>query len=166
MNGQIIKTTRGSLRVKTCLDWGAQGEVYETDDPEHLLKVYKPCDVDDPDEIAARRQDFSRRYHTFAQLQFGTDSEVSCLPREYVPVDDIPAYLMRKANGLSMDTDWATLIDLPLRERYRIAYSLAKALSCLHSREVVHADIKPENFFFRHYRKYGFCSPHAYNFNG
>jgi serine/threonine protein kinase len=133
------------------LDWGAQGEVYNTSKPDYLLKVCKPEDVDTPDQIKAIKWDSVKRYRTFSQLRFAVDVEVACLPLEYIEVDydgPTPGYLMRRANGKVMDRNIKALLTLSLRDRYRIALSLAKALSFLHARQVVHADFKPDNFFY------------------
>lgn len=152
MNGQLLQsTTAGKLIVTSRLNFGAQGEVYNTTHPDFLLKVCKPEDVDTIDEIKAIKQDSIKRYRTFSLLKFGADKEVSCLPLEYMQVENqgpTPAYLMRRANGQEMQRNMKTLVGLNIRDRYRIARSLSNALGFLHSRGVVHADFKSDNFFF------------------
>jgi len=152
MNSQLLQSaTAGKLTVTNELGRGGQGVVYNTSHNDYVLKVCKPEVFDTPDELKAIKQDSTKRYRTFSQLKFGADKEVSCLPLEYMQVEDsgaTPAYLMRRANGQVMNRNMKTLAGLNLRDRYRIAKSLANALSLLHSRQVVHADFKPDNFFF------------------
>jgi len=152
MNGQTLQTTTvGKLTVASRLNFGAQGEVYNTNHSDFLLKVCKPEDVDDINEIKAIKQESIKRYRTFSQLKFEADKEVSCLPLEYIQVEDggaTPAYLMRRASGQEMQRSMKALVGLNLRDRYQIARSLAHSLGLLHSRGVVHADFKADNFFF------------------
>ena len=152
MNSQTLQTTTaGKLTITNRLNFGAQGEVYNTSHSDFLLKVCRPEDVDDIDEIKVIKQESIQRYQTFSQLKFKADREVSCLPLEYIQVEDggaTPAYLMRRANGQEMQRGMRTLVGLNLRDRYRIVRSLAHSLGLLHSRGVVHADFKADNFFF------------------
>lgn len=152
MIDQLVHTRLGgTLRVRRLRGRGAQGEVYDTSDAALLLKVCSPDQVDGPKELAQFRQDSRKRYQTFAELRFGADQEVSCLPLEYLDVEYdglTPAYLMRPADGRTMNRNLAAINDLPIRDRCRIGWSLGHAIGLLHTRGVVHADFKPDNFFF------------------
>ena len=152
MNGQILQTTTlGRITITNMLAGGAQGEVYHINNPDYLLKVWRPEDVGTPADIAAMKKDAIRRYNTFARLNFGADREVTCLPLEYLQVDydgPTPAYLMRRATGQEMQRNIRSLSTLRPRERLHTARSLANTVSFLHARQVVHADFKPGNFFY------------------
>lgn len=150
MKGRIIKTSLGTFMVTSDLNWGGQGMVYNTNDSQYLLKVCDPFDLT-LDESKKVKQDTIKRYRTFARLKFGNDQEMACLPLEYIEVDNngvTPAYIMRRAGGKELSQSMKTIKGLDVKERYRIARSLANTLSLLHSRQVVHADFKPDNFFF------------------
>ena len=154
MIGQLLSTSKaGFVEVTALLGSGAQGEVYETDHPEYLLKVCRPTWVDEIDEIRRIRRNSVKRYRTFSRLNFGADLEVAALPLEYVKVEydgPTPAFLMRRAQGHLMEGNIRNSISkLRLLDRYRIALSLTKAVSYLHSRDVVHADIRPRNFCYQ-----------------
>jgi serine/threonine protein kinase len=152
MNGQRLQTTTlGEIIVANRLKQGAQGEVWEiTQKPTHLLKVCKPEDSLLPNDLVAYKKDSTYRYTAFSKLKFGNDKEVSCLPLEYIEVNydgPTPAYLMQRGRGREMKLN-ADFYKLDILKRLQIAQSLASAMNHLHGRHVVHADFKPENFFY------------------
>jgi len=153
MIGRIIDTEiAGTISITALLRQGAQGQVYITSHPEFLLKVWHPRDAElwAPEKFSAEKADAAKRYSIFSSLGFEHDRESTCLPLEYRPVyspEPTPTYVMRRATGQEMGEDWKIIIQLDLLERMHIARSLANAISFLHSHQVVHGDIKPDNFF-------------------
>ena len=146
MIGQSVKTQiADSLSILLLEGKGGHGEVYQTTHPQYLIKVWSP--LSSPRTPAGLRET-EERYKTFSQLHFIYESELPCLPLEFVVVKDIPSYVMKRASGKEMGAAWESLMNLDLVARLLIAQSLAKGISILHSRDVVHADIKPDNFFF------------------
>lgn len=155
MLGQTVNTEiADSLTITSLLplgDKGGQGRVYQTDNAKYPVKVWDPDEPDprsEPDRYRAAWNEARRRYGTFARLHFVSESELTCLPLAFVEVNGRPAYLMERASGKEMAEEWSCLMKLDLTQRMRIAYSLANAISVLHSHYVVHADIKRDNFFF------------------
>lgn len=132
--------------IKNALYDGTNGRVYRTREPDLLIKVWKH-DPYSSEQYDTAREAASDRFRIFASLRFPEDG-LACLPSRYLEVDGQPAYLMAKARGYSMDSEWKQFQALPFGHRLRLARSLADGFRKLHSRRVVHADIKLDNFFF------------------
>lgn len=124
--------------------WRDYCQVYRTDNPNWLIKIWQGDDQ-------KRRNEIEKRYRTFCRQNFQEEGEsLGCLPQEYVTVCDYPAYVMRRSFGLEMgqDESWQKLFSLSLVRRLRIGLAIVKAITKLHSRRIVHADIRPSNLCF------------------
>ncbi len=135
----------GRLELTTLLpgsEKGGQGRGFETNVPPYLIKIWDP---DDPHDVATERVEAEWRYRTFAALDFGSEPPLRSLPLEYVAVGGDPAYVMELARGVDVGQSLPNLQLIDLASRMMIALGLAEGVSRLHSRRVVHADIKPDN---------------------
>lgn len=152
--GHKIRTSMlGLVTITEYLDRGGQGIVFKTDKKDYLFKVCDPDDVVTNDQTQIARNNARMRYSTFSRLRFDReDMALSCLPLEYVEIDydgNIPAYLMKFAKEFCMgSTMKSKLLGLSMRDRLCLSSALVKAFSHLHSRSVVHADIKPDNIYY------------------
>jgi hypothetical protein len=128
------------------LTQGGMGIILETDDPRVLVKQCEPALVtDDPGRRESLREKAERAYKAFCAVNKGREPELSSLPRENVIFRGNPAYLMQRAEGVSLqsllrENRIAASQHLPL------AQALARALSKLHSAQIVHADPHPDNY--------------------
>ena len=149
--GKINSRAFGIITIGEKLDSGGEGQVLLTGYPDLLLKVYDP-DLDPVTNTAQIQEGKQRKiiaYTTFSNLMFMKVPELECLPSEYIELPGgIPAYLMSRAKGKNLqDVLLGDLFKLSIQERLRISKGLAKALDYLHSSQVIHADIRPDNFF-------------------
>lgn len=144
MIGEVLETkTAGTLTLVAQLPSGIgnNSTIYETSQPQWLVKVW-----DAPAADGAAWLEAKKRYQTFAALRYW-GRELQCLPREYVLVQGMPAYLMRRGEGRVLQAAWHDVEQLGLPERLRIARSLAVGICLLHSSHVVLSDFKRDNFF-------------------
>jgi len=148
---QVTTSVFGSLTIKAILARGGEGIVYETNDPSALIKVYDPEIDPGTSQTTVERNVAQKRtaYATFVNLNFTGNRSLRCLPLEYVHLPNkTPSYAMARADGSLLTNIINTNIQKkPIKERIQIAHALTDAIAPLHSRAVVHADIKPENFF-------------------
>ncbi len=147
---QIPTKGFGTVAVRdlaVVLDEGGEGRILETDNQSLLLKILDPRD--DGGDLAALRTQKRKAYQTFANLRLGDMPELSCLPLEYVSVPSIePAYIMKRAQGVKLKAVKNSAADgTPLIDRLQMALALATAMQRLHSAQIVHADVKWDNYF-------------------
>jgi hypothetical protein len=157
--GHVFHTElAGQLRIVSVApggDKGGEGCIYATRNAtgnmEYYVKLWAHQDMDifiDRGEYEKKKRVTQKRYQLFASLGFGRHQELWSLPLEYVEIAERPAYIMRRAKGIEMDSGWSELAKLPLNSRTKIACALATTVRMLHCLKVVHADICRTNFFF------------------
>lgn len=128
---------------------GGQGIIWETDDPRILVKQFEPALIsDDPRRQQILREKAEWTYKAFCAVNKGQQPELSSLPREYVTFRGNPAYLMQRAEGVSLQSLLREK-RIAASQHLPIAQALARALSKLHSAQIVHADPHPDNYFVR-----------------
>ena len=64
---------------------------------------------------------------------------------DYGEENGIPFMVMEYLVGHSLKTELAEKPDLPLKRRAEIGLSLARALAYVHSKDLIHRDVKPDN---------------------
>lgn len=150
MTDTIASTLYGKqLTIGKEFTRGGQGVIWETDDPRVLVKQFEPAFISDDTK---RQQDLrhkaERAYKAFCAVNKGTQAELSCLPREHLTFRGNPAYLMQRADG--------ELLQMLLRQKkitkenkFQIAHALARAMQKLHSAQMVHSDVNPENYMLK-----------------
>lgn len=147
MIGMKLQTTKfGGITVLKEIARGGEGGVFATNNQSVLLKVYDPRDTDV--DVPRMREVKRSAYRTFANLRLDNHQELSCLPLEYVALPSgEPAYVMRLAEGKTLESvKHSGRNSAPLLDRLQMAYALATALQGLHSAQIVHADMKWENY--------------------
>jgi hypothetical protein len=93
------------LTIEQVVNQGGQGRIFTTDDPAVLVKQFVPAFItDDPDRQKALKHQVAAAYQTFCVVKKGTHPELSALPSEYLTWEGNPAYLMRKADGVTLQT--------------------------------------------------------------
>jgi serine/threonine protein kinase len=128
---------------------GGQGRIWGTDEPGVLVKQFEPALIsDDPAVQQILREKAERAYKGFCQVNKSQQPELCSLPREFVIVQGNPSYIMRRAEGVPLqsllrENRIATSQNLP------VALALARALAKLHSAQIIHADVHPDNYFVR-----------------
>lgn len=153
MDDELIGATlhtnhAGPLRLVAELAHGSEGAVLTTDQAGWLVKVYDPW-VAPEESLPLLRRQKARAYRTFAHLRLERSPALAALPLEPVTAPgQRPGYLMRLAPGRLLSTALAEAKShpLPLAERLALAHALAQAVERLHSSQIVHADLKPDNF--------------------
>jgi serine/threonine protein kinase len=125
---------------------GGMGSIWETDDPSVLVKQCAPELVtDNPGLQQALRDQASVRYRVFCAINKSRQPELSSLPREYVTVQGNPGYLMRRAEGVCLQSLMREK-RIAASQALPIALALARALGKLHHAQIIHADSHPENY--------------------
>lgn len=148
MIGMKLQTAKfGGITVLKEIARGGEGRIFATNNQSVLLKVYDPRDADV--DVPLMREAKRSAYRTFANLRLDEHQELSCLPLEYVAIPSgEPAYVMRLAEGKTLESvKHGAQNSAPLLDRIQMAYALATALQGLHSAQIVHADMKWENYF-------------------
>ncbi len=136
----------GTITLGKQINHGGDGAIIEViGHDEWLVKKYDPH----PPPTDRQLQQKRTVYKLFASLKFRHVQELHCLPAEYIEwPDGTPGYLMKRAEGRVLSRkSISDSLKLSLDDRLRIARSFAKAMDFLHSSQVVHADIWPNNFF-------------------
>jgi serine/threonine protein kinase len=128
------------------LNQGGMGIILETDDPRVLVKQCEPALVtDDPGRRESLREKAERAYKAFCAVNKGRQPELSSLPREYVTFRGNPAYLMQRAEGVPLQSLMREK-RIAASQHLPLAQALARAISKLHSAQIVHADAHPDNY--------------------
>jgi serine/threonine protein kinase len=128
---------------------GGQGDIFATNDPGILLKQFEPTRIaDDPGQQQDLRHKAETAYKAFCTVTTGHPAELASLPREYLTFRGNPAYLMQKADGVELQTFFQQK-KITQENRLPLASALARALSALHSAQLVHADPNPENYIVK-----------------
>jgi len=137
------------LTIGEVVNQGGQGRIFQTDDPTVLLKQFEPAFItDDTARQKALKHQVERAYQTFCVVKKGAHPQLAALPSEYLTFEGNPAYLMRKADGLTLQTLFQ---EKHVRHDNRIplALALASAMQKLHAAQICHADPHPDNFMVR-----------------
>jgi serine/threonine protein kinase len=137
------------LTIGEVMDQGGQGRILRTDDPTVLVKQFEPAFItDDANRQQALKHQVERAYQTFCMVKKGVHPQLAALPSEYLTWEGKPAYLMRKAEGLTLQTLFQ---EKRMRHDKRIflALALASAMQKLHAAQICHADPHPGNFMVR-----------------
>lgn len=153
---QITSISWGRLQVTKYFAQGGSGIVYETSNPQILLKLAKAegATASEKNASLAKR---AKIYETLVNLglarkkvENGYDT-LACLPSEYLSLGRLrPAILMKRASGITLGKAFREdkLSNRPLQDKLALAKALVQSVRLLHSNQVVHADIKPENFMW------------------
>ena len=158
LEGQML----GEFRILKRLGEGGMGQVYLAEQPrlerQVAIKVLRPMrpssssDESDPPMLADAPERFKREAHAVGKLDhpnilpvhdFGLDKELMYLVMPYIPdgslFDAMRAGSKRQRFSLPLDaTQVAPLI-----------FQAASALQYAHDRNIIHRDVKPENFLIR-----------------
>jgi serine/threonine protein kinase len=125
---------------------GGQGRILKTNDPDVLLKQFMPDFItDDTARQEALKHKVEHVYKTFCMVKKGAHPELLALPSEYLTFEGNPAYLMRKAGGVTLQTLFQEK-RLTSDKRLPLACALASAMQKLHEAQICHADPHPDNF--------------------
>jgi serine/threonine protein kinase len=137
------------LTIEEEVNRGGQGRIWTTNDPAVLLKQFEPAFItDDPRHQEVLKHQVARAYQTFCVVKKGAHPELSALPSEYLTWEGNPAYLMRKADGETLQTLFLEK-RVTSDNRIPLALALASAMKELHAAQICHADPHPENFMVR-----------------
>jgi serine/threonine protein kinase len=147
LTGQYVNTTLlGRIQIGREFARGGEGIIYEiVGHNGYLLKVYCP-DVP-PDKLEHLYTLKRQAYQLFARIKFSKTEELRCLPLEYVRLTgNVPAYLMRRAQGTLLTNLFTDIKQMVLEDRLVLSRALAQAITQLHGTQIVQSDIKPSNY--------------------
>ena len=151
----------GEFRVLKRLGEGGMGQVYLAEQPrlerQVAIKVLRPMrpssssDESDPPMLADAPERFKREAHAVGKLDhpnilpvhdFGLDKELMYLVMPYIPDGSLfDAMRTGKRQRFSLPLDAAQVAPL--------VFQAASALQYAHDRNIIHRDVKPENFLIR-----------------
>jgi serine/threonine-protein kinase len=139
--GQVVD---GRYRVAERLGAGGMGTVYRVEHTEIrkslALKVLLPELVDTEDMFKRFRQE-AKAASSIGHPNIIEISDFGTLP------DGSPFFVMEYLEG----SDFATLLKregpLPWQRAYELGIQLCSALHAAHERDILHRDVKPDNFF-------------------
>ena len=150
MTDTITSTVYGkTLQIGQEIFRGGQGTIWNSDDPRILVKQFEPAFITDtlPAQNALRHH-AARAYTAFCIVNKGHQTALRCLPREYLTFRGNPAYLMQRAEGELLQTFLRNKMMTP-ENKFPIAQALASALHTLHTAQMVHVDVNPENYILK-----------------
>ncbi len=137
---RLTAALAGRYRIERPLGRGGMATVFLAEDLRHHRQV--AIKVLDPEVAAAIGPErFLREIATVAQL---THPHILPLHDSGV-ADGLLFYVMPYVEGESLRARLTREKQLPIDDALRIAREVADALSCAHSRGIVHRDVKPEN---------------------
>ena len=152
----------GEFRVLKRLGEGGMGQVYLAEQPrlerQVAIKVLRPMrpssssDESDPPMLADAPERFKREAHAVGKLDhpnilpvhdFGMDHELMYLVMPYIPEGSLFDAMRAgsKRQRFSLPLDAAQVAPL--------IFQAASALQYAHDRNIIHRDVKPENFLIR-----------------
>ena len=99
------------------------------------------------------QKDMAERFRNEAYIQSSVSHpNIACL-YEYLVAGDTPCIIMEYVEGESLDTYLRKKGKLSNDETENILGQIASAIAYLHSKEILHRDIKPQNFKIQAKRK-------------
>ena len=157
LEGQML----GEFRVLKRLGEGGMGQVYLAEQPrlerQVAIKVLRPMrpssssDESDPPMLADAPERFKREAHAVGKLDhpnilpvhdFGLDKELMYLVMPYIAEGSLfDAMRPGKRQRFTLPLDAAQVAPL--------VFQAASALQYAHDRNIIHRDVKPENFLIR-----------------
>ena len=130
-------TEVGGYHLTECIGSGGMGDVYKAVQPAlnrvAAVKVLHQKDLSDR---------FRNEAHIHASIQHPNIARLY----DYVFAGETPCIIMEYVEGESLDNYLAKRKKLSNEETEKILLQIASALAYLHKKDILHRDIKPQNF--------------------
>jgi serine/threonine protein kinase/rRNA-processing protein FCF1 len=160
----VYTSTHQCLRLLTSLGKGGEGEVFSTNQPNSVAKVYSP---------AARTQNREKKVDSY--LQHGITNDSFCFPSAKLcdSRGRFLGYLMPKAEGYELAK---SIFIKPLlaskfpawnrRDLVQSAITILKGIRFCHERNIFLGDINPSNILVKNPLEVHFVDTDSYQING